>query len=414
MPEVNEEKKEKQKYFCTKCKKLMTEDHFYSYRDGTKTELCKPCFTMHIDNFKPETYVWALEKFDVPYVPAEWNKIRDAAYAKNPLKVNGMSVLGKYLSKMKLTQWRNYRYADSEKLSAEAEEKAREKDAEIEAEKEKIQKGFEEGKISEAEYKTYMDSMDMQKSGYLETMMLRDVITGRVIENGGSLAGPEDSFGISEEDLPDLGAQLTKEDKIYLAMKWGREYSPEDWIALEQNYTDMCNSFDIQDQDTKNTLILLCKIYLKQNQMLDSGDYDGALKLSRMYDSMRKSAKFTAAQNKDKEGDFVDCVGQLIAYCEKEGGRIPRFNTDLNYDIIDKVIKDMKQYNADLFKTDPAITRQIEDYIKNREIAEERRQKKTDVDKEQLEEQDYYDYSNQQEELRDGEEDELTESSEFI
>jgi hypothetical protein len=48
-------------------------------------------------------------------------------------------------------------------------------------------------------------------------------------------------------------------------MKWGRLYSEEEWIALEKNYTEMCNSFDIQDQDTKNTLILLCKTNLKMN-----------------------------------------------------------------------------------------------------------------------------------------------------
>jgi hypothetical protein len=30
--------------------------------------------------------------------------------------MNGMSVIGKYLSKMKLKQWKNYTWKDSEKL----------------------------------------------------------------------------------------------------------------------------------------------------------------------------------------------------------------------------------------------------------------------------------------------------------
>jgi len=42
--------------------------------------------------------------------------LRDRAYAKNPQKMNGMSVVGKYLSKMKLKQWKNYSWADSDKL----------------------------------------------------------------------------------------------------------------------------------------------------------------------------------------------------------------------------------------------------------------------------------------------------------
>ena len=68
---------------------------------------------MHIDNFDESTYLWILEKADVPYIPQEWNVLRDRAYAKNPKKMNGMSVVGKYLSKMKLKQWKNYSWADT-------------------------------------------------------------------------------------------------------------------------------------------------------------------------------------------------------------------------------------------------------------------------------------------------------------
>lgn len=41
----------------------MDESQFYTYRDGSKVELCKKCLTMHIDNFNPDTYVWLLEKW---------------------------------------------------------------------------------------------------------------------------------------------------------------------------------------------------------------------------------------------------------------------------------------------------------------------------------------------------------------
>ena len=53
---------------------------------------------------------------DVPYVPQEWNALRDKAYAKNPQKKNDTTVFGKYLSKMKLKQWKSYGWADTEKL----------------------------------------------------------------------------------------------------------------------------------------------------------------------------------------------------------------------------------------------------------------------------------------------------------
>ena len=90
---------------CQKCNKDMDEANFYTYRDGRKLELCKKCLTMFIDNFDESTYLWILEKLDIPYIPSEWNNLRDKAYAKDPRKVNGTSVIGKYISKMKLKQW---------------------------------------------------------------------------------------------------------------------------------------------------------------------------------------------------------------------------------------------------------------------------------------------------------------------
>ena len=70
---------------------------------------------------------------------------------------------------------------------------------------------------------------------------------------------------------------------------------------------------------------------------------DGYQKLSRVYDSLRKSAKFTAAQKKETQENFVDCVGSLVAYCEKEGGKIPKFEIETDYDIIDTVINDKEE-----------------------------------------------------------------------
>jgi hypothetical protein len=56
---------------------------------------------MHVDNWNPETYMWILREADVPYVPEEWDKLMKS-YAKDPSKVTGMTIVGRYLSKMKL------------------------------------------------------------------------------------------------------------------------------------------------------------------------------------------------------------------------------------------------------------------------------------------------------------------------
>jgi uncharacterized membrane protein len=102
-------------YHCDRCNKTMDENNFYTYKDGRKTELCKKCLTAHIDNFDPNTFLWLLEKMDVPYIPEEWNKLM-MSYARDGKKTSGMTILGRYLSKMKLKQYKDYRWKDTDFL----------------------------------------------------------------------------------------------------------------------------------------------------------------------------------------------------------------------------------------------------------------------------------------------------------
>jgi len=347
-------------YTCNKCGKSMDEINFYTYKNGKKTELCKKCLTMHINNFEPNTFLWALEKMDVPYVPEEWNILRDKAYAKDPYKMNGMSVFGKYLSKMRLKQWKDYSWADTEKIAQEKEKKTQEDLEQQKKFEESMKQQLEKGEISEAEYKT-MVSTPTQNAELAVKAPKNEIGTDNFYD--------ENNF-ISEDELIDPAAELTQEDKIYLAMKWGRLYKPNEWVELEKKYEEMTSSFDIQDSDTTGTLILICKTYLKMNQAIDCGDMDGYQKLSRVYDSLRKSAKFTAAQNKEVKSDFVDCIGEMVAYCEKNGGQIPRMKIEAPNDIVDKVIMDLKEYTRSLIYDDKSLAQQIENYIKQRENAD--------------------------------------------
>ena len=155
------------------------------------------------------------------------------------------------------------------------------------------------------------------------------------------------------------------------------------------------NSFDIQDSDTTGTLILICKTYLKMNQAIDQGDMDGFQKLSRVYDSLRKSAKFTAAQNKEQKSDYVDSVGELVAMCEKEGF-IPRFATDIPQDKVDRTLKDMNNYLYKLVTQDLGFGQQIEDSLKKIQIQKEMNDAEISLDDEdendELLNQDYEDF----------------------
>ena len=346
-----------------KCKRQMEDTNFYTYSNGEKLKYCKACLTMHIDNFDPSTFLYILQDIDVPWLPWEWNKLRDKAYAKNPQKMNGMSVIGKYLSKMKLKQFKGKTWADTQELQRKHQLQVAALGQEDKAYAQHVKAQFENGEISEAQYRTLVSTEFQKEHEYAVPVSApaRDPIG---IDNMFN----EKDF-ISQDQLPDLTSQLTLEDKQYLAMKWGRTYKISEWIELEKNYTEMMNSFDIQDADSKNTLIFICKTTLKMNQALDCGDVEGYQKLSRVYDTLRKSAKFTAAQNKQEKSDFIDSIGQLVAYCEKNGGQIPRYEIDTPYDIVDKIINDLKEYNKTLIYEDTALARQIQDYIKQARAA---------------------------------------------
>lgn len=380
---------------CQKCGKVMDEEaQFYLRKDGTRMDLCKKCLTMHIDNFNPETFLWILKDMDLPYIPEEWNVLRDRAFAKNP-NLNGMSVFGKYLSKMKLKQWKQYGWEDSEKLQALNAEKKKAVEAEREKYEEHLKEQLESGEITESQYKTLVSTPTQNQ----EQLYAQPIVTDAIDNPFG-----DGSNFMPEDDLVDLGEELTEDDKKYLAMKWGRLYKPAEWVELEKTYKEMTESFDIQDADTINTLILICKTNLKMNQYLDSGDIEGFQKISKVSESLRKTAKFTAAQNKDDKDEYVDSVGELIAMCERDGF-IPRYVTDVPQDKVDATLKDMNDYVKKLVTQDLGFGQQIEDALKKIQIQKEM-EESFDQDVE-LDDNDFEEYHNAIEEQKQLDEEEL-------
>ena len=381
---------------CQKCGKVMDEEtQFYLRKDGTRMDLCKKCLTMHIDNFNPETFLWILKDMDLPYIPEEWNVLRDRAFAKNP-NLTGMSVFGKYLSKMKLKQFKMYGWEDSEKLQALNEEKKKVIAVEREKYEEHLKEQLENGEITEAQYKTLVSTPTQNQ----EQLYAQPNVTDAAENPYG-----DGSNFMSEDDLVDLGAELTDEDKTYLAMKWGRLYKPAEWVELEKTYKEMTESFDIQDADTINTLILICKTNLKMNQYLDSGDIEGFQKISKVSESLRKTAKFTAAQNKDDKDEYINSIGELISLCEKEGF-IPRFVTDIPQDKVDATLKDMNDYVKKLVTQDLGFGQQIEDALKKIQI-QKQMEESFDQEVVELDDNDFEEYYNAIEEQKKLDEEKL-------
>lgn len=347
-------------FFCDKCQRTMRGTEFYGsnnlekYPEG-KLHQCKKCLTMHVDNWDSSTYMWILEECDVPYIPEEWNKLLQK-YASEGKTITGTTIIGRYLAKMKLKQFRDYRFKDTEFLQQMADHKVEETMKRQGYEAAEIAKVIEQSHISAPERPT-PPPLTIPNSKNTDNVSL----------------GIEDYFAEqnSEYDI-DIAADLTDDDKRYLLLKWGKSYTPEEWVKLEQLYNEMMQSYDIQSAGHIDNLKLLCKTSLKSNQLLDIGDVDGAQKMLRMYDSLMKSGKFTAAQNKAETGEYVDSISELVAICEKEGF-IPRYYIDQPGDRVDETIADLKGYTRSLVVDEMNLGNLIESAVKTmaREEAKE-------------------------------------------
>lgn len=365
-----------------------TSKNIEKYPPDGKMDVCKKCLTMHVDNWNPETYKWILQEIDVPYIKEEWNGLLER-YGKDPKKVTGLTIIGRYLSKMKLKQWNKYTWADTEALEKDSTEK---KVLNMKAQ------GFTEDEIQE------QLAIDRTPPKPKE---LEDVQT--------PVGTPE--YQDPEEEEDDFSDQLTEEDKLMLRLKWGRGYSWEERVRMEQLYKDMMSSYDIQGAGHKDTLIMVCKTSLKANQLIDAGDIDGFQKMQKAYDSLMKSGKFTAAQNKGESGEFVDSIGELVALCEKEGF-IPRYYTDGPQDKVDRTLQDLQQYTHTLVTEEMNLGNMIEASL--REIVKDK-EREANIDVEdsdededlfnyehpELTEEDYQEYEDMKESERDKDEEML-------
>lgn len=340
-----------QTYYCEKCNRTMSGDSFYSsnnlekYPNDGKFPQCKKCMTMHVDNWNPDTYLWILQEADVPYIPDEWNKLM-MSYARDGKKTSGMTILGRYLSKMKLKQYKDYRWKDTDFLQQMANSKI---------EQAMKRQGYGAAEIADA----------IQKATF-------EVPQGELQEP--TFVTPEEQNQFLQEDYfdrnqdTDFDDDLTDEDRTYLRLKWGKTYKPEEWIRLEQLYNEMMDSYDIQSAGHIDTLKLICKTSLKANQLIDIGDIEGFQKMSKVYDSLMKSGKFTAAQNKAESGEFVDSISELVEICEKQGF-IPRYHIDTPNDKVDETLADLKFYTRTLVTEEMNLGNLIESAIK--EMAKE-------------------------------------------
>lgn len=349
-----------EKITCTKCGRARNEIDFFKIR-GERYPMCKDCLTQNIDNTKPETFMWILEMFDVPYVETQWIALTNSIYKKKG-KLTPKSVLGTYLrTVINLSQYKNAHYADSDRInyaSQKARQEAEAAAANREAEEAELKRKLEAGEITQQEYNT--------RSYTTQPAAMKAF--------GNTFIMP------TEPDNSALLEQLTDEDYQYLNIKWGTVYRPDQWVTMETMYNRYSNEYEMT-VDREEVLKKMCKTSLKMDEYLDAGDVASYQKLSSVFDALRKSGKFTEAQNKEKEEKYLDTIGELVRLCEEAEGPIINELPDPDeypQDNIDYTIKDLKAYNFSLFAGEPHIQDMIETFIKRYEDAEAAQKKLED------------------------------------
>lgn len=363
---------EDNKIECDTCHRVLKKINYYQtnnidkYPDGY-LHTCKKCLTVTLNNWKPSTFLHILQKIDVPYIPKEWNSLLNK-YGQDPRKVTGTTILGRYLSKMKLRQYADERFKHTEKYVRDDNEQRKIFLQQVRS----ATKGLETLSLDEIEG-TLVEKQEQEEENNWDKLDID--FTGGAFDapissaNNEEPSGGNDVYqfaevpaGLGQTPTINYDEELSIEEQKYLIFKWGKSYSLEDLVRMETLYQETAESFDVSNPNHKDYLKKICKASLQLDRSLDYGDADSAAKYSRMYDMMNKSAKFTAAANKTEKEEFIGSVGELVAVCEKEGF-IPRYHNDEQKDIVDKTLEDMNNYVEKLISNEMNLTDLIESAI---------------------------------------------------
>lgn len=354
-----------EKRTCQKCNRFLNIDQFYrsrnleAYPPEGYLPVCKKCFTMHLNNWEPSSITPLLEIMDVPYIPEEWEALLQR-YGQDPKKTSQTAIFGRYLSKMKLKQFSDYRFADSERILEE-----REKQKQIAAARDESYRlryaAIQDGNVLD---KVNADISLLSDDEILE--LFPQVEYQQQLQQG--FLGAQQFQQVPQE--PSVEDQIPIEDRMKLSIKWGKTYTVNEWLTMERMYRDMLESYEIKTASHLDYLKMICKTSLKMNQSIDVNDFEGYNKLAKVYDSLMKSAKFTAAQNKTESENEFQAVSELILMAEEEGF-IPRFDVSVPQDIIDATMRDMERYLNTLVREEQGLGNLIEVAISQMKREEE-------------------------------------------
>lgn len=334
------------------------ENHFDPEHERRLFPRCKACATSIVDPYKPSTYRPLLEELDVVHDVDLWeNTVKK--YADERGVCSGTKVVGAYLGSVKLGQYKDLRWVDTEARAAEKSHREAVAQAQSEAHRLRFQNAFGSGAAA-AQANIDRSLLTEEEIAIIFNAPKPSEPALLVETPDGFEDGSRAHIAVSSSSVQ--RGTLSAEDAAYLSSKWGAIYVEQELLYMERLYHDMCSSYEITTASHFDYLQKICKVSLKCEAALDVNDFEAYNKVARIYDMLMKSAKFTAAQNKSESSLQEESLARAILLME-EHGSIPLPDLDVARDEIDFVMKDMMRYTKRLIMEEAGLGNSIESAI---------------------------------------------------
>jgi hypothetical protein len=153
------------------------------------------------------------------------------------------------------------------------------------------------------------------------------------------------------------------------AIKWGGNYSYEDYIKLDSTYNATLRANNITNPLQKEAVKMLCKIHIELNQAILAGDTKAVKDYTSAYSNFAKQAGLEDMIEESKTDD-ITTVAELYDYMERKGFQF-KFYDNFDRDEVDKTLRDIKESNRRLVLESTGLGALLEDMAKKRAQQEE-------------------------------------------
>lgn len=150
-----------------------------------------------------------------------------------------------------------------------------------------------------------------------------------------------------------------------MRIKWGSKYTLEQFIGLENLYTNTIKSFGVTTPLTQDMIKKIAIISVEMEEALSSGDLKAASEYAKIHSSLVKAAGLDVMLDVG-ESDTISTVAELCDYLEDRGFKF-NFYDKVDRDIVDRTIKDQQEWTSNFVRDSTGIKQtydMIEDLYK--------------------------------------------------